>query len=354
VVLALTVAAVGLGQKPAASSARPPGRTRPAEAASLREIHQPGRGRQAEKPSEIAPRGWKDVLWRIKDSLGKDRITAVAAGIAFYGLLAIFPAIAALVSLYGFFADPNTVSDHLDNIAGLVPGGGMEVIRDQVNFVARQGRPQLGLTFLISFAASLWSANAGTKAMFDALNVVYHEEEKRGFFRLTAIALVFTVGGVLFALLALAVMILLPIGLAYLGVSGESERLIAILRWPILYVAIAAALAVIYRHGPSRERPQWRWVSWGSAVAALLWLAVSILFSWYAAHFGSYNKTYGSLGAVIGFMTWMWLSALVVLLGAELDAEMEHQTARDTTTGHPLPLGRRGAQVADTIGPAKE
>lgn len=313
---------------------------------------EPRRGRLASSPSEIHPRGWKDVLLRMRDSMAKDRIVAVAAGIAFYSLLAIFPAIAALVALYGFFADPSTISNHLDTIASFVPGGGMELIQGQISHVASQGRSTLGLTFLFSFLISLWSANSGTKAMFDALNVVYHEEEKRGFFKLNALSLLFTAGGVVFVLLALGVIIVLPVALNFLGLGGNT-RLIDLLRWPLLYVAITFALAVVYRYGPSREMAQWRWVSWGSALAAFLWLGASILFSWYAENFGSYNKTYGSLGAVIGFMTWIWLSALVVLLGAELDAEMEHQTIRDTTAGPPRPLGRRGAHMADTVGAAR-
>jgi membrane protein len=311
------------------------------------------RGRHARTPWQIERRGWKDIFLRIYDSLGKDRLVAVAAGIAFYSLLALFPAIAALVSLYGFFADPATIADHIGTIADFVPGGGVDVIQGQIDHVASQGRQALGLTFLFSFLVSLWSANKGTKAMFDALNVVYHEEEKRGFFKLNALSLLFTIGGVVFVLVALGVIIVLPLALDFIGL-GQTADLIDILRWPVLFAAIAFALAVVYRYGPSRDKAQWRWVSWGSVLAAFLWIAASILFSWYAENFGSFNKTYGSLGAVIGFMTWIWLSALVVLLGAELDAEMEHQTMHDTTEGPSRPMGWRGARVADSIGPARD
>jgi membrane protein len=275
--------------------------------------------------------------------------------VTFYSLLAIFPAVAALVSLYGLFADPNTIAAHLDSLSGLFPGGAVEVIRDQMNRVASQGSGKLGTTFAIGLATSLWSANAGIKSIFDALNLVYNEQEKRGLIRLNATSLAFTTGAILFMLVAIAAMVVVPVVLDYVGIGdATTAMLIKILRWPALFLVVALALAVLYRFGPSRSRPQWRWITWGSAFATLGWLAVSLLFSWYAENFGSYNKTYGSLGAAIGFMIWMWLSTIVILLGAELDAELEHQTTRDTTDGGgPKPLGARGARMADTVGAAK-
>jgi membrane protein len=212
----------------------------------------------------------------------------------------------------------------------------------------------LGFAFVLGLAVSLWSANAGMKALFDALNVVYDEEEKRSFLKLNALSLAFTLGALLFMVFALAAIAVLPVAMSYLGLSNATEWLVTLGKWPILVIGVALAVSLVYRYGPSREKPQWRWVTWGSVVVAIAWLAMSILFSWYAAHFGSYNKTYRSLGAIIGFMTWIWLSSTVVLLGAELDAEMEHQTVRDTTTGPEKPLGRRGAQVADTVGKASD
>lgn len=311
-----------------------------------------GRGREAAHPTQIPKRGWKDILLRVKDAMSRNRLVAVSAGIAFYSLLALFPAIAALVSLYGLFSDPATVGTHLDTLGSFVPASGMDLIRDQIAHVTGQGRQALGLTFIIGLAGSLWSANAGTKALFDALNVVYEEREQRSFFRLTAMSLLFTLGGIGFLLCAMAALVVLPAVLSFIGLGSSAEFLLKLFRWPFLFAGIVFALAVVYRYGPSREKPQWRWVTWGSVAAALLWIAVSILFSWYAENFGNYNKTYGSLGAVIIFMTWIWISALAILLGAELDAEMEHQTARDTTTGPAKPLGQRGANMADTVGRA--
>ena len=219
-----------------------------------------------------------------------------------------------------------------------------------MNLVASQGQTKLGVAFVIGFAVSLWSANAGIKSIFDALNLVYNEPEKRGLIRLNLISLAFTVAAILFVLIAIGCIAALPAVFSTSRLQGTIALIAQIVRWPILFVIVALGLAVVYRFGPSRREPQWRWITWGSAFAAVAWIAVSILFSWYAENFGSYNKTYGSLGAVIGFMVWMWLSIVVILMGAELDAEMEHQTARDTTTGLPKPIGARGARMADTLG----
>ena len=234
-----------------------------------------------------------------------------------------------------------------------MPGGALDIARDQLNRLTSKGSQTLGVTFAIGLGASLWSANAAMKSLFDTLNIVHGEEEGRGFFKLNAISLVFTVGGVAFLLGALGSIVVVPVVLSLVGLSDLGDVLLRIGRWPAMYIALAFALAVIYRFGPDRETARWRWITWGSAIAAALWLVVSGGFSWYAAHFGQFNATYGSLGAVIGFMTWLWISAIVVLLGAELDAEMEHQTARDTTTGSPRPIGARGARVADTVGAAQ-
>lgn len=317
-------------------------------------VREPGRGRLAAAPSEIPARGWKDILLRVYRHISKDRILIVAAGVTFYSLLAIFPAIAALVSLYGLFADPTTIAANVDKLSGLFPGGAIDIIRDQMNRVAAQGGGKLGLTFIVGLAVSLWSANAAMKSIFDALNLVYDEEEKRGFIKLNLISLAFTTAAIIFMLIAISGMVVLPAALGYLGLGGASAVLVQVLRWPVLLVIVGLVLALIYRYGPSRSRAQWRWISWGSAFAALGWLCLSVLFSWYAENFGTYNKTYGTLGAVIGFMVWMWLSTVVILIGAELDAEMEHQTARDTTTGAPKPLGAGGAKMADTVGAAQD
>ena len=310
-----------------------------------------GRGRSATKPSDIPTLGWKDIALRVYQGVNEDRILANAAAVTFYALLALFPGIAALVSIYGLFADPAAIGSRLDAMSGVLPGGALDVIRDQLTRLTAQGRGTLSLSFVIGLVISLWSANGGIKALLDALNVVYEEKEQRSFIRLNAVSLLFTIGMIAFLMIALACVIAIPVALNYLPhVIG---LIFDIARWPLLLVCVAVALAFIYRYGPSRTEPRWRWITGGSAFAAAGWLAASALFSWYAANFGSFNKTYGSLGAVIGFIMWMWISMIVILLGAKLNAETEHQTARESTVGEPKPLGRRGARMADTVGPAR-
>lgn len=311
------------------------------------------RGRQAASPSEIPAKGWKDILLRVYGNIGRHRVLALAAGMTYYSILAIFPALAALVAIYGLFSDPASIAKHLDQISGFLPGGAVEVVREQLTRVSSKGDHALGATFVIGLAVSLWSANAAMKSLFDTLNIVYGEEEKRGFVKLNAVSLTFTVAAIAFVLLALGAVVVIPVVLNYLHLSDFADLLVRIARWPAMFLVVALAIACIYRYGPSRRAPRWRWITWGSAAATLCWLAASGLFSWYAGSFGKFNETYGSLGAVIGFMTWLWISAIVILLGAELDAEMEHQTARDTTSGPSKPLGVRGAKMADTVGAAR-
>jgi membrane protein len=230
----------------------------------------------------------------------------------------------------------------------------MSFFRQQMNQVASQGPTKLGVAFIVGFVVSLWSANAGIKSIFDALNLVYDEPEKRGFIRLNLISLAFTVAAILFILIAIGSIAALPAVFSFSQFQGMTTLAARIVRWPILFIIIAVGLAFVYRYGPSRTEPQWRWITGGSAFAAIAWIAISIGFSWYAANFGSYNKTYGSLAAIVVLMFWLWLSAAIILIGAELDAEMEHQTARDTTVGRTKPMGVRGARMADTVGAAQD
>lgn len=280
-----------------------------------------GRRRSGEAPRQIPARGLKEVLLLVYDGINEDRILANAAAVTFYALLALFPAIAALVSIYGLFADPSTIATQLDLLSGIMPDGALEIIRNQLTLVTQHGSTTLGISFLIGLAVALWSANGGIKAMFDALNTVYEEKEKRGFIRFTLVTLAFTVAMLGLLIVAIVCIVALPAILKYL--PGFMATVVNIARWPIIAVLVAIALAAIYRFGPSQDQPKWHWISWGSAFAAIAWLAVSAVFSYYAAHFGSFNKTYGSLGAVIGFMMWMWLSVIVILLGGKLNAVLE-------------------------------
>jgi membrane protein len=319
----------------------------------LARADEPGRGREANTPEQIPPRGWSDILWRVLYGISSNRVLSTSGGVAFFALLAAFPAIAAIVSLYGLFADASTIGRHLSLLSGILPGGVLLLIADQITLISRQGNETLGTAFVVSLLIAVGSANSGMAALFDALNVVYDEEEKRSLMRFYATTVLFTLAGIVFVIVAIAGIVVLPLVLRFVGLAATTEWLIAILRWPILLATIVVSLACIYRYGPSRNDARWRWVTWGSVVGALLWVAASMLFSWYVATFDSYNKTYGSLGAAIGFMVWLWISAVIVLLGGELNAEMEHQTARDTTAGVPKPLGARGAMMADHVGEAQ-
>jgi membrane protein len=308
------------------------------------------RGRTAERPSELPAAGWRDILWRVKAEMAKDNLSLVAAGVAFYVLLAIFPAIAAIVSIYGLVADPQTVEQQLAAISHLLPEEARGIIEEQLKRVTSTASAKLSLGAAFGLLLAIWSANKGTQALITALNIVYDEEEKRGFIKLNLISLALTIGMILFLIVGLALIAVLPVLLDNLGLPAEIRQWAAWLRWPILAIAFMLALAALYRYAPSRDTPRWRWVSWGAVLATVLWLIGSALFSWYVTNFGNYNETYGSIGAVVVLMMWLWLSVLIVLLGAEVNAEMEHQTSRDTTRGPDQPLGRRGAYVADTVG----
>jgi membrane protein len=315
-----------------------------------RELSHSDRGRLSRHPLQIPWQGWKDVLWRTYVRTNEDRLLATAAGVVFFGLLAVFPAITALVSCYGLFADPSTISANLQNLALMLPDGSFQIVQDQIGRVLSKGNTALGVTFLFGLALALWSANAGIKAVIDALNVVYEEREKRSFIRLNLLSLAFTTGSIAALLLMVSAVVALPLALGHVGLAPESKFIVSLSRWPLLLVILLAALAVLYRFGPSRRPARWQWLGVGTLVAALLWIAGSSLLSWYLSNFGNYNATYGSLGAAIGLMMWMWMSAIIVLCGAELNSEIEHQTALDTTIGAPKPLGRRGARMADTLG----
>ena len=304
-------------------------------------------GWDAKTPVQIPPAGWWNVIKRVVNGFNDDRLMTEAAGVTFYTLLAIFPAVATLVSLFGLFADPSTVNDQLKSIQGVIPGGGIDIISDQVKALTSNGSHALGVGVLIGLLTSLWSSNQGIKALFDALNVVYHEKEKRGFIWRTILTLGFTLGAIVFIMLAMGGVVVVPIVLSFFGFGDWATTLIAAARWPVLMLVLALFLSTVYRFGPSRTKARWQWVSYGSAFATIVWLIASVAFSYYVANFGSYNKTYGSLGAAIGFITWIWISTMIVLLGGELNAELEQQTGQDTTVGQPKPIGTRGAYKAD-------
>ena len=308
------------------------------------------RGRRAENPSDIPPKGWRDVLWRLWTGVFANNIPLVAGGVTFYLLLALVPSLTAFVSLFGLFADPGTISDYVASLRGVLPSDGIDLIRDELEALLSQEAGDLTFGFLFSYAFALWITNNGVKAMIGALNIAYDEVEKRSFVRLTLVSLAFTLALMATAVVMLTAVAAVPVALAAIGPPGLVLSLLRLLRWPVLLVMVALGLAIVYRFGPSRSEPKWRWVTWGSALATAVWLAASVAFTLYLENFANYNATYGSLGALVGFLFWVWISVLIIIVGAALNAEMEHQTARDTTDPPQREMGKRGAVVADTLG----
>lgn len=310
--------------------------------------YNPGaRGEYADSPSDIPPRGWRQVLWRVKDEISGDNISIVAAGVAFYSLLAVFPALAAMVMVYGLFADPADVQRQLEPLKDVIPPDAFGILNGQLSAVASKGSQPLGFGLILTIGLSLWSATAGVKALFAAMNIAYEEKETRNFLRFNAVALLFTVLGLTFVIVALTVIAAVPAAADLLGVEGWARAGLLLLRWVGLAIFVMLALALLFRYGPSRATARFRWITPGAIVATVLWIVGSVAFSFYVQNFASYNKTFGSLGAVVVLLMWFYLTAFIVCLGAELNAELEHQTARDSTTGRERPLGDRGAFVAD-------
>jgi len=309
----------------------------------------PSHGQLADSPTEIPPRGWRDVGWRLIHEVMEDRVMLIAAGATYYMLIALVPGLALFVSLYGLFNDPVDVYKQVSLLSGILPQGGLDILTDQLTRLAATGKPTLGVTLLVSLAIALWSANAGVQAFFDAMNIAYDEAEKRNFLVRTGLGFIFTLGFAIAAILFLAVVIVIPVALQFLYLGHGFDWLVKVASYVLMLILMMGGISALYRWGPSRSEAKWRWVTPGAALAVVGIAIVSVVFSWYAANFSNYNATYGSLGALIGFLTWMWLSATVVIVGAELDSELEHQTAKDSTTGAPLPLGARGAYMADHV-----
>ncbi|MFA7094958.1 MAG: YihY/virulence factor BrkB family protein [Gammaproteobacteria bacterium] len=308
------------------------------------------RGRLAERPQEIPARGWRDIALRAKDKVSATNLSLAAAGVAFYGLLSIFPALAAGVSIYGLVADPVSIEQQISTLSGVLPKEALGIITGQLHRIAATSSNALSVGLVISVLFALWSASSGVKALMTALNVTYDEPEKRGFLRLNATALLLTLGAIVFAVLSLGLVVALPALLGSLGLGDVARIAVSVLRWPLLAGAVMIGLAVLYRYAPSRDEPRWSWVSPGAILATVLWIIVSGLFSFYVSNFGNYNETYGSIGAVVILLMWLYLTAFIVLVSAALNAEMEHQTEADTTEGAPRPMGARSARMADTLG----
>ena len=312
---------------------------------------EPGRGRLAQRPEHIPHKGWVDILWRTSAAYFGDRVGFVSGGVTFFVLLSLFPTLGAFVTVYGLFADPNDAWSRLMFLSSILPAGVAAFLGDEMQRLAENSSGALTFTLVWTLLLSLWTANGAIKVLFYGLNVAYHEVEKRNLVKYNLICMAFTLSGLVAVLLTAALVVGVPIVLGLLGLEAQWGYL-APLRWPVLLLVYIAALTVIYRFGPCRQRARWRWLTPGAIFAAVLSLTLSLLFSWYLATFVK-TASYGPLAAIMGFLIWTWLSVQIILMGAELNAEIEHQTAMDTTTGDPRAIGERGAVVADTVGPRR-
>ena len=306
-----------------------------------------GHGRQADQPQEIPPRGWKDIAKRTAKEVKQDQVPLLGAGVAFYALLSLFPAIIAGVSIYGLVADPATVRDQINRLTEMLSPETAAIIGTQLKQVTSGAGGALGVATVIGILTALWSASSGTKALITGVNLAYDETESRKFVKLRGLSIVLTLG----AMVLMGVALALIVGFPALADSWPTALRWTVggLRWVLLAALLIGALAVLYRYAPDRDEPKWTWVSWGSGIATLLWILASIGFSIYANSFGNYNKTYGALAGVIILMFWLYLTAVIVLVGAELNTEMELQTAKDTTAGPTRPMGERDAHAADHV-----
>lgn len=307
-------------------------------------------GRTADAPQEIPAQGWRDVLTRVRFKAQSDQVPLLSAGVAFYGLLSLIPAMIAAVTIYGLFADPSDVRRQVEDLAEGLPSSAQDLLVDQLRSIVDSSSAGLSIAAVLAVAVALWSASTGVRQLVAALDLAYDEEETRGFVRVRLLGLALTAGALVGAAVAIGAIAILPGLLARTGLGDAAQLLINVLRWPLLAVLFAAALAVLYRVGPDRDDPQLQWVSWGAGLATVLWLIGSGLFALYANQFASFNETYGSLAGVVVMMLWLQLTAAVVLLGAELNAELERQTLRDSTVERAEPMGHREARAADTLG----
>jgi membrane protein len=315
---------------------------------------EPGRGRDARRPRDLPPAGWRDIALRVWQKIGQDNISLVAAGIALNTLLAVFPALALAVSIYGLFSSPASIAADLKPFFAILPLEAAKLLQDQLQSLVGPAHVKLGLGAVVSGVLAFWGARQGIAALMTATNIAYYEHERRGWLKQTALSLAFTFAAVAAFLVMLGLGVAVPLLIELLPLGPAAAAAILILRWVLLWLFAVGALAVVYRYAPDRRPAQWQWVTWGSAVAATLWLLGSVLFELYVRHFSSYGATYGALGGVVVLIMWFYLGGYAVVLGAEVNAEMEHQTAVDTTKGPPKPMGQRGAYVADTLGRTPE
>lgn len=308
------------------------------------------RGRYAESPKDMPWKGWKDILTRVRKDIKLNRLSLVSAAMAYYALFALVPAITSLILIYAWISDPNEIVQHINKASTFIPSEAQGVLKSQLTNLASKGSGSLGIGAIGTLLFSLWSASKGSSAIMVALNIIYNEYDERSFIKRTSLSIGLTFLGVIFAIIALGVVVGVPAIFAFLNLGDQFEIIITLSSWVVLLALFSFYLSFVYRYGPDRRKAKWKWVSLGAIIAAVLWAIVSALFSWYASEFGNFNKTYGSLGAIIAVMTWFFITSFVILVGGQINAELEHQTKKDSTRGEPKPMGKRDAKMADTLG----
>jgi membrane protein len=309
-------------------------------------------GRTAASPEEIPEKGWRDILSRVRQNLGRDHTSVVAAGIGLHGLLAVFPALAVIVSVYGMFASPQDVANDLQFFLGVLPADAAKLLTAQLQSLAATRNHTLGFGAVAATLLALWNSRKGVGAVMTATNIAYKEQDQRSFLYKLLLSVAFSLAAMLIFAVMLLVGVAVPALLQAAHLGRGASTAVLVLRWVLLWSFAVLGFSFAYRYAPDRQRPKWRWVTLGSVVAASVWILGSLAFSEYVRSFGSYGKTYGALGGVIVLIMWFYLMGFTIVLGAEINAEMEHQTAVDTTEGPPAPMGERGAYVADTLGRA--
>jgi membrane protein len=320
------------------------------KARATEDARQDSRGREATVPRQIPKAGWRDILLRVKEKVSKDNLSLVAAGVAFYLILALFPALVAVVSIYGLVTSPQQIQEQITRMSDALPQDAQSIIEEQLTDIATTAGSALGFGAIGGLLFTLWSASKGMQALMTSLNITYDEEETRGFLKFTGIAFLLTLVAIIFIILTLFLIAILPALLQTIGLGNIAKSLFSLARWPILALVFMVMLTGLYRYAPCRHQAKWEWISPGAGAATILWLIVSAGFAFYVDNYGTYNQTYGSLGAAVILLMWFWLTALIILLGAELNSEMEHQTKKDTTAGKEKEMGQRGAYVADHVG----
>lgn len=309
------------------------------------------RGRLAHRPGDITWRGWWDVMWRVQAQLDADNVSIVAGGVALFALLAVFPSLAAAVAIYGLVASPEAITAQIQAFSGMLPAATLQILQSQLQNLISQRSETLSVGVVVGILVAMWSARKGMVALITAVNVAYNEHDRRSFLHRLLLSFTFTVCGVVGFVVMVLIGVAVPIVLAFIPLGTATQWVLLAIRWALLWIIAVFALSTLYRFAPHRTRPRWEWVNAGSVIAATLWLLGGVLFAIYVRNFNSFGEAYGAIGGVVVMLMWFYVSAYVVILGAEINSELERQTVNDTTIGPVKPLGERGAFSADTVGP---